>query len=195
MAAEIIKTFIEHLPDVRFIGKRYIDKERINGGFVHYWNEWFKKGWFDKLQELPQIENVESGFIGLSGCSNDFYMDSFEYWIGMMLPSNTSVPEGYLYIDIPNGDVAVCWIYGNAENRELYGKQTDHLCMAKLRETGLIENAHIRSNFKGVDNEWFWTFERYSSRIIKTIDNGNLVLNKDANGKVILDFGIYIEKI
>jgi hypothetical protein len=37
MAVEIIKTYVEHLPAVRFIGKMYTDKDRVEGTFDVHW--------------------------------------------------------------------------------------------------------------------------------------------------------------
>jgi hypothetical protein len=37
MAVEIKKVYKEHLPAVRFIGKCYTDKDRVNGSFGAKW--------------------------------------------------------------------------------------------------------------------------------------------------------------
>ena len=52
MAVEIVKTYKEHFPSLRLIGKRYSDEDRQNGSFGHKWGEWFQNGWFDKLEKL-----------------------------------------------------------------------------------------------------------------------------------------------
>ncbi|MGN6714677.1 hypothetical protein [Anaerocolumna jejuensis] len=42
--AEIIKVYKEHLPAVRFIGKRYTNTDRCkDGGFGYKWEEWFER--------------------------------------------------------------------------------------------------------------------------------------------------------
>ena len=45
--AEIIKTFKEDIPAMRFIGKKYPN-------FGPMWGEWFANGWFDKLEEAME---------------------------------------------------------------------------------------------------------------------------------------------
>ena len=42
--AEIIKTFKEEIPAMRFIGKKYPN-------FGPWWGEWFANGWFDLIEE------------------------------------------------------------------------------------------------------------------------------------------------
>lgn len=42
--AEIIKVYKEHLPAVRFIGKRYTNTDGDkDGGFGYKWEEWFER--------------------------------------------------------------------------------------------------------------------------------------------------------
>ncbi|NLN40953.1 MAG: hypothetical protein GX160_03010 [Clostridiales bacterium] len=49
--AEIIKTYRQSVPAMRFIGKKYEDKDRVNGGFAKQWEEWFSNGWFEVLEK------------------------------------------------------------------------------------------------------------------------------------------------
>jgi hypothetical protein len=44
--SEIIKTYKQHVPALRFIGKKYGDQDRVNGGFGVKWGEWFSNRWF-----------------------------------------------------------------------------------------------------------------------------------------------------
>ena len=36
----------------------------------------------------------------------------FEYWIGMFLPQDAPVPEGYEHMGLPEETCALFWIYG-----------------------------------------------------------------------------------
>jgi predicted transcriptional regulator YdeE len=183
MVAEIIKTYVEHLPAVRFVGKMYTEEDRVDGSFDKYWTEWRKNGWMDILKKLPQIENIEKGSIGLMGIENKNGIHcNFEYWIGMMLPENTIVPDGFSYVDIPKGDAAICWIYGSDETGEIY--DAHELCMEKMfgKEDGWWNK--IRNDLKGKERDWVWWFERY---------NDARMSNKDDKGNVILDYGMYIK--
>ena len=63
--AEIIKTFKEAIPAMRFIGKKYPN-------FGPMWGEWFANGWFDKLEEamggvdkITAIWENGGGYVGL----------------------------------------------------------------------------------------------------------------------------------
>jgi hypothetical protein len=176
MAIEIKKVYKEHLPAVRFIGKCYTNDDRKNGSFSIYWDEWFQKGLFNELEKLPQLKNVDNGYLGLMGCSENG--NDFQYWIGMMLPENTSVPDGFSYIDIPEGYVGICWIYGRGDNGEIFGENAHNLCIKKLKENEMKE---IRKDFK--ETKWHWFFERY---------NCPRFTEKDDKGNVILDYGVYI---
>ena len=51
--ADIVKMYRQELPAFRFIGKKYGDGDRVNGGFGSQWGEWFQNGWFEALEKLP----------------------------------------------------------------------------------------------------------------------------------------------
>lgn len=171
MAAEIIKVYKEHLPSLRFIGKRYTNADRI-GGFGHKWGEWFENGWFETLEKLGEANDIENGYLGLMRCDSGFE-NSFEYWIGMFLPVETAVPEGFEFIDLKESDVAVCWIKGK-EDEGIYAMHD--ACIAKVQENGM-------GNFREDDNNRACFFERYNCPRFTT---------PDENGDVILDYGIYL---
>ena len=163
----------------------YTDKDRVNGMFGKYWDDWHKNGWINILKQFPQIENLDIDVFGLMGIEyKDGIHQNFQYWIGTMLPENTTVPDGFSYVDIPEGDAGICWINGNNENEELYGEKAHNLCMEKL--FGKLDGWYkrIRNDFKGKDRDWCWFFEGY---------NDLRMSKKDLNGNVILDYGIYIK--
>ena len=176
---KITKVYAERLPAVRFIGKRYTNKDRdAYGGYGHLWGQWFSEGRFNKLENLSAPKNIENGYIGLMGCSG--IMDNFEYWIGAFFEAGVTPPDGYEYVDIPEGIVGVCWINGREDNGEIYGDNAHKMCVNKLRDNGFVR---IREDFKGPDKVWNWFFERY---------NCPRFTEKDEDGEVILDYGIYI---
>ncbi len=173
MGAEIIKVYKEHLPSLRFIGKCYTNADRI-GGFGHKWGEWFQNGWFDTLEKLGELKEVENGYIGLMRYNVASCEDSFEYWIGMFFPVNTTVPEGYGYIDLDESDLAVCWIKGK-EDDGLYAMHD--ACIDKYKENGM-------DSFKVDNKNYLCFFERY---------NCPRFTSPDENGDIILDYGMYIK--
>ncbi len=178
MSAEIIRVAREHLPALRFIGKCYTDADRgPDGGFGNRWGEWFANGWFERLKNGGVLQGVENGALGLMGCSDQ--ENSFQYWIGFFYPENAPVPEGFTGIDIPEGDIGVCWIRGHEGMDDLYGQHCQ--CMERLTENGV---KRFREDFKGPGQKWWWFFERYNEPRFT-------VQNED--GTRILDYAIYID--
>jgi hypothetical protein len=165
---EIIKVYRESLPSLRLIGKRFTNSHRgPDGGFGNKWSEFFERGDFKTLVELGSLPENGDAYVGCMRCTNEF-----EYWIGMFFPENTPVPDGFMYVDIPGGDVGTCWIYGRADNGELYGMEPHNMCISKIKETG----------WQIAEDSWF--FERY---------NCPRFTAPDEKGKVILDYCIYLK--
>jgi hypothetical protein len=90
----------------------------------------------------------------------------------MFFPEGTPVPDGYAFVNIPGGEIGTCWIYGQANNGELYGEYMHFQCIEKLKAAG----------WKIADASWF--FERYVS---------HRFTEPDEFGKVILDYCIYLK--
>lgn len=165
---EIIKVYRESLPALRLIGKKYTDNDRgPSGGFGHKWGEWFSKGYFNTLEQLGPLPENGDAYLGCMRCAGEF-----EYWIGMFFAAGTPVPDGFMYADIPSGDIATCWIYGREDNGELYGSNPHNMCMEKVQEAG----------WQVVQDAWF--FERYNCPRFTT---------PDEKGNVILDYCIYVK--
>lgn len=173
MSAEIIKIYKEHLPRLRFVGKRYAEADRKGGGYAHKWAEWFANGWFADLAQLGMVKGVENGYVGLMRCDVSVCADTFEYWIGLFFPPQTDAPAGYEAIDIDEGDVGLCWIKGR-EDGGLYAMHD--ACIAKFREGGMDRFRRDRENR-------VCFFERY---------NCPRFTQPDEDGKVILDYGVYL---
>ncbi len=169
---EIIKIYKQHVPALRFIGKKYGDQDRVNGGFGVKWGEWFSNGWFTTLEKISEIKDVyEDGnaYIGLMRCKEG---DKFEYWIGMFMEEQAKVPEGFDYVDFPESSFGVCWVYG--KENELYMKEPE--CFEKLKENGY--------EIVNDKDEACWFFERYVCPRFTT---------PDEKGNVILDICFYIK--
>lgn len=165
--AEIIKVYRESFPSLRLIGKRYTDSDRVGGSFGSKWGEWFEKGYFSKLEELGDLPENEGAYLGCMRCVNEF-----EYWIGMFFSEGTSVPEGFMSIDIPMGDIGTCWIYGREDNGELFGLEIHNQCMSRIAEAG----------WQLANEPWY--FERYNCPRFTT---------PDEKGNVILDYSVYLK--
>lgn len=159
--AEIIKVFRENIPTMRFIGKKY-----NNFG---YWGEWWQNGWFDLLEQIMggtdkilAIWENGGGYIGVERRAEG---DPFEYYIGMLTPENTPVPDGFVSIDFKDLSLGTCWIYGT-EN-EVHDTSD---CKQKLAEVGM----EIWQDENGA----VWSFENcLCPRYTTPDENGNIILD------------------
>lgn len=171
---EIINTYRQSVPALRFIGKKYGDKDRVNGTFAHQWSEWFSNGWFGQIEKLvkeePTFEDADA-YIGLMRMKEN---ELFNYWIGLFCPVATQVPDGFSFVDFDAADLGVVWLYG--KEGDLY--KQEEKCAESCRKVGykIIPD----------EQEAFWFFERYTCPRFTT---------KDENGKIILDICHFIEKV
>ncbi|MBR7185346.1 MAG: hypothetical protein IKD37_07040 [Clostridia bacterium] len=159
--AEIIKVFKEEIPSLRFIGKKY-DK------FGH-WGEWFANGWFDVIEQamggtaqiLAQWENG-GGYIGVERRAEG---QPFAYYIGMMTPAGTPVPEGFVGLDFVNLALGTCWIRGSEKAvHKTVG------CREKLIEAGMT----VWQDSEGGE----WSFENcVCPRYTTPDEQGNMILD------------------
>jgi len=162
---EIIKVYKESLPNVKLIGKRYTNKDRDESGtFASYWQQCFREGWFDILKQCKSIPEVSNDYLGAMHMSDDG--DGFEYWIGGFYTPDAEAPDGFDAVEIPAGDVGVCWLYGNDKSGELYSMEASDLSMAAITEQG----------WKFSEKGWF--FERYNNPRFTALDEkGNVILD------------------
>lgn len=170
--AEIIKTYRQSVPALRFVGKKYGDEHRVNGNFGMLWDEWFANGWFEKLEKECEIATCEDGdaYIGLMRWKEG---EPFEYWIGIFCKSTTKIPEGFSSVDFPESDLGVAWVYGKPN--EIYGFCDQSAEKCKNQGFKIIPDA----------DGAYWFFERYSCPRFTT---------PDEKGNIILDICHFIEK-
>ena len=166
--AEIIKTYREKIPAMRFIGKKYAD--------FGQWGEWFANGWFDKIEDamggvdaVLELWKDGGAYIGLERrCDGE----PFEYWLGMFTPPDTEVPEGFQFIDFPESHLGVCWIYGD--------ESETHGVTWKCAEALANMNIQVEQDENGA----VWSFENCTCPRYTT---------PDENGKVILDYCYFVK--
>jgi len=175
---KVVKTYRQSVPATRFIGKRYGDEDRVNGGFGAQWGEWHKNGWFKLLEErCPLAEFEDAGaYIGLMRWKGecDKMTEPFQYWIGMFFPEGTETPEGFDSVDFPAADLGVGWLYGK-EDTVFFNEGR---CADSCGKNGM----KIIPDGEGA----CWFFERYVCPRFT---------QPDKRGKKILDICHYIEKI
>ncbi len=133
------------------------------GTFAGQWQACFQEGWRDVLMKSGIIPGVSDYMIGACLMGGD---GGFEYWIGVLLATDATTPDGFESTLIPAGEIGVCWLYGNGQNGELYGMEASELSMAALSEKG----------WKFSDKGWF--FERYNHpRFTVPDEAGNVILD------------------
>lgn len=168
--AEVIKAYTQKVPAMRFIGKKYGDSDRVNGGFGEQWGQWFANGWFDVLEKaaggsdgMKKIYEDGDAYLGMMRWKDG---EPFQYWVGMFFPSGMEVPEGFESVDFDESVLGTCWLQG--PDGTVYGQEDK--CAAKLAEMG----CEIISDSEGA----FWFFERYGCPRFTTPDeNGNIILD------------------
>ena len=151
----IKKVYKQELPALRFIGKKCVEtSEKVN--VLNLLDNWQLNGWFDDI-EKQFSNNLKTLFDG-----GDAYINlvrkkeggNFEHWMGMFMPVETEVPQGYEAVDFPKMTICVCNVYGKRDEIADYEKE----CRNKLTEEGFpCENAQ-------------WYFRRFSWRRFFEID-------------------------
>lgn len=184
---EIKRIYRQTMPRMKLVGKCYAEEEKVNGTFSHQWGEWFQNDWFSPLRMPDAAERLEGcdAHIGACGCGEgepfedcDAYIglcrckegEPFQYWIGVFLPVDFPVPEGYDSVTLEAGDIGVAWIYG--KEPDIY----TCCCLDALRKEGFEWTA----DKNGVK----WCFERYVCPRFTV---------PDEKGNVILDMCFYVE--
>ena len=98
--------------------------------------------------------------------------DGFEYWIGMLIAPQAEIPEGFEAVEIPAGELGVCYVYGKDETGELFGMDVHQACVRSWEEKGWKVSADG------------WYLERYNCPRYTT---------PDEKGNVILDYCAYMQ--
>lgn len=152
--AEIIKAYKESQGAKKFVGKQYFNSDRGAecGTFGPKWFEWFENNWFSLFESEKEVESI--------GLMRENEQGAFEYWIGVFMPSDFDVPDGFQSIDFPERELGVCWVYGK-ENEVFFHEEK---CSDKLKEEGFNINPD-------------WCFERYTCRYSSPDDKGNVILD------------------
>lgn len=163
--AQIIKTFKQAVPAMRFICKA----DPYEGGG---WGEWHSNGWFDEIEKaaggestVHQLYEDGDAYIGMMHLSKEF--NTLGYWIGMFVAPHTPVPEGYLAMDYPAQNFGVNYICGTDFND--IASQFPYV-REKYKEAGMEVIYE--------EDGSFWLFERYQCPRWTTKDeNGNITLD------------------
>ncbi|MCL2407299.1 MAG: hypothetical protein FWC95_05160 [Defluviitaleaceae bacterium] len=165
---EIIKVYEQSMPATRFVGIKYGE---TTGDYGIKWHEWFSNNRFAALEALTHDGFFEDSgaYIGLMRWKDG---EPFQYWIGMFLPAEAVVPQGYEHVDFPASKLGVAWSYGNES--ELFGNE--ELSVEAVKARGMEVTT-------GSDGGW-WFFERYACPRFTEVDE---------QGKKILDICHFIK--
>lgn len=172
--AEIIKVYRQSIPAMRFIGKNYGNSENTDWGAI--WSDAFSSDIFGKVERASGGENEthllyedSDAYIGL--CYRNEETGNCDAWIGMFAPIGTRVDIGLDYIDFPQQNLGVCWIYGKENEVHSLVPQ----CTEKLKAAGM----KIKSNKYG----YIGHFER---------DQCPRFTTPDGKGNIILDYCYFV---
>ncbi len=172
--AEIIKVYKQSIPAMRFIGKNYGDSKNTDWGAN--WGDAFDFDLFGKIEKASGGENESH----LLYEDNDAYLGlyyrnretgTYDAWVGMFAPIGTQADSGLDYIDFPQQNLGVCWIYGKENEVHSLIPQ----CPIMLESAGMT--------IKYDEYGYIGHFER---------DQCPRFTNPDENGNVIIDYCYFV---
>lgn len=155
--AGIIRVYKQPIPAMRFVGKKGATD----------WGEWWANGWFDAIENAAGLDNIKALYEDSDGYLDMYCMTDTgtEAWIGMFVPIDSPVPEGFDYVDFPAGYLGVAWIYGKSS--EVWGR------VSKVPQALVDAGMSLQRDADG--NTWF--FDRCVHRFLTEDEKGNIILD------------------
>lgn len=132
------------------------------------WGEWWSNGWFAPLEAQPALPENGDAYVGAVRVVNG----APERWIGMYFPEGTPAPQGYEAVAIPATAYAVCYLRAPEGSGDFYTMATHEACLDAMKAQDFLRR------------EGDWCFERCNCPRFTT---------PDAQGRVVLDYGVAIE--
>ncbi len=179
---ELTKCYRQSMPEVKFIGRKYLEKDRDEyGGYGSKWDLAWSQGDFDKIEQAAGgaeklhalCEDGDATYAMMRYSLPERGLP-FEYWVGMLAPVDTPVPDGMESVLIPAADMGVVWIHGDMDDLFAHEEECTKLCA----QNGLHLKAMDEQN-----NSWY-CFERYCCPRFTT---------PDEQGHVTVDLCIPVE--
>ncbi len=124
---------------------------------------------FKTTGSLPWCEKASQAFYNSYVGAMRITEAGFEYWIGVFMAPEAPVPQGYEAVEIPAGDLGVCFLYGKDSSPDLFGMDAHKSLCRRLAGAGLDSSG--------------WFLERY---------NCPRYTVPDEKGNVILDYCAYL---
>lgn len=173
----VYSCYRQPFPCTRFIGIRYTDSDRVCGTFDVYWREWQQADRFPLLRKLLTnafLQEYPKGncIVALQKMPiHKTEENHFEYWIGMFLPKDSTVPFGFEYMDFSCAYVGICGLQTRNTRINRCVSACEESLAAHRMQPSLIDDSK-------------YVFERYSCL-------------KDAlqpkNATLLLDVGYFID--
>jgi len=169
----IIKVYKQSVPAMRFIGYN-------NGSGQHPdWGTAWGLDVFGKIEQASGGEEAShllyedaDAYIGMYYRNEE--TGGYDGWVGMFASPGTEVPEGLSYIDFPEQNFGVCWLYGIGDWPGAYELKPQ--VPDVLKAAGMV----IKSDEKG----YIGHFER---------DLCPRFTTPDEKGNIIIDYIYFVE--
>ena len=161
----IIKTFRQETPALRFIGKKYTEPlvDSVYDTILNNLNDWRFNYRFDAIaktdKDLKTLYEGANAYISLMRKKDGQFL---EYWLGIFMPKEAAVPDGYEKIDFPQSALAVCSVYDKRNVVIHY----DADCRKKLADDGLKRQEDENWFFQRFNWRTFFEEDEYGKRIV-----------------------------
>ena len=173
MGSKLVKFLVRTFPKTRVIGKSVIQKIDVgidDRTIQDLWEGMTKDGSLDFLLNLPNKITQNRDTVGWEG---DFQLgdDQYTYLAGVLVEPNAPVPEGYVYRDIEECEIAIGWIQAidGDEGGDLHANSSEHITKA------MADNGYEYDGSNGLFEMEYYSHERFRIPLEK-------------GEKVILDF-------
>ena len=139
MGAKLVRFQVVRFPKTRVLGKSVIHKVDVgidDRTIQDLWESMAHDGSLDFLLHLPGRVGQDDDTVGWMG---DFEpgADHYTYLAGILVEPTAPVPEGYIYRDIADCDMAIGWIQEmeGEEGGDLHANASEHVTRA-MKEHG-----------------------------------------------------------
>ncbi len=158
MGAKLIKFSVQPFSKARVIGKGVTQKLDVgleDRTIQDLWEQMERDGSLEFLAALPKITPPKDTV----GWMGDFQPgdDQYTYLAGILAAADTPAPEGYIYRDVVDCEMAIGWIQAtpDAEGGDLMANASDHVTK------GMAENRYEYDASKGMFEIEYYSYERF----------------------------------
>jgi len=149
----IKKVYKQEIPALRFIGKKCNESPEPKN-VLDLLDKWQRNGLFNDIEKQSTID-YKAFFEG-----GDSYIDLvmeknglFEHWMGMFMPKETKVPQGYEALDFTKMKIGVCCVYGKRDEISNYETKSRNKLTEEGFTLGNVRCYFRRFNWRSFYNE------------------------------------------